>query len=299
MTGLTCDSNDLEQKVHKTWEDIHHQVNYWCEHLQSVSGWCPWSDVLHKCARQCQFLTNYMGIGDVTTKEARKQKEKLCGMINDTDTKVSLDTLSNVKEVFDVVWIKNSASMALGLYSGLLSFHRLLPAALSVAPGLLKAALRIKVVVPQSYLPGVFIVLMPLMYMPMVWACGVCAVQGIGEIWLLVSLACLAFSPAVYTVLGIVRAVTSPISQKGVLFLFANCQKLDLDVLLGGPVLLRTVHCQDLHADPRDRGEERSCCLCSGAGTQAFAAFAPWGGHELGVAVVLKSCVVNAVHVHD
>jgi len=92
MTGLTCDSNDLEQKVHKTWEDIHHQVNYWCEHLQSVSGWCPWSDVLHKCARQCQFLTNYMGIGDVSTKEARKQNEKLCGMINDTDTKVSLDT---------------------------------------------------------------------------------------------------------------------------------------------------------------------------------------------------------------
>lgn len=59
--------------------------------------------------------------------------------------------------------------------------------------------------------------LMPLMYVPMVWACGVCAVQSIGEILLLVSLAFLAFSPAVYTVFGICRAVTSPMSRKGVL----------------------------------------------------------------------------------
>jgi len=161
-----------------------------------------------------------MGIGDVTTKEARKLKDKLCGMVNDTDMNVSLDTLSSVTDVVDVVWIKNSASMALGLYSGLLSFQRLLPVALSVAPGLLTAALRIKVVAPQSYLPGVFIVLMPLMYMPMVWSCGVCAVQSIGEIRLLVSLAFLAFSPALYTVFGIRRAVTSPIPRTGVLDFF-------------------------------------------------------------------------------
>jgi len=217
MAGLTCHSDVMEQKVYQSWKNTHHKVNYWCGQIHSATGWFPWSGLLHKGSQQCQVLTNYMGIGDIATGETRKQKDKLCGMINETETNVRLDTLSSVKEVVDVAWIRNSAYTGLGLYSGLLSFQVLLPAALSVAPGLLTAALRIKVVAPQSYLPGVFIVLMPLMYVPMVWACGVCAVQSIGEILLLVALACLAFSPAVYTIFGIWRAVTSPMSRNKVL----------------------------------------------------------------------------------
>jgi len=223
MAGKACHSDVMEQRLHNTWKETHHKVHYWCGQVQSSTSWFPWSDLLKRGAQQCQVLTNYMGMGDVAAGETWKQKEKLCGKINETETNVTLD-IDTVKEVVDGL-LQNSAYTASGLYSGLLSFQVLLPAAFSVAPGLLTAALRIKLVAPQSHLPGVFIVVMPLMYVPLVWACGVIAVQSIGEILVLVALACVALSPAVYTVFGIARAVTSPMSRTDVLCFCKTVEK--------------------------------------------------------------------------
>lgn len=213
VTGLSCSGHRLEEQTDKLWQTTHHKVHWWCGKVQWAAHWFPWSPMLQKGATECQVLNNYMGVGDVATLEAREQKERLCKVINTTHIKEG--PLSGVREIVDVAWLRSAAYALVGGLSSLLSFRVVLPEALSVAPGLLTAAMRIKVVVPQSYLPGVFIAIMPLLYVPTVWSFCIFAVQGFGDPLLLVTFTLMAFSPLAYTVLGIIKQVTSPMSRNG------------------------------------------------------------------------------------
>eukprot|EP00408_Alexandrium_pacificum_P022558 CAMPEP_0171206642 /NCGR_PEP_ID=MMETSP0790-20130122/27167_1 /TAXON_ID=2925 /ORGANISM="Alexandrium catenella, Strain OF101" /LENGTH=214 /DNA_ID=CAMNT_0011672191 /DNA_START=28 /DNA_END=672 /DNA_ORIENTATION=+ len=56
---------------------------------------------------------------------------------------------------------------------------------------------------------------MPLLFVPTVWSFCIFAVQGFGDPLLLVTFTLMAFSPLAYTVLGIMRRVTSPMSRNG------------------------------------------------------------------------------------
>jgi len=225
--GQVCQKDVIYEKAF-FWKGArkkaHEQVDWWCRQIQSGSHWFPRNVFLQTSSHQCQIGVNYLEFMDRALGETWKQKEKFCGKINKAETKVKIDSLGSLKEAVTGA-LRSPAYIAVGLYSGLLSFQVLLPVALSVAPGLLNAALRIKVMVPQSHLPGVFIVLMPLMYMPIVWACGACIVQSIGEIFPMVALVSMALSPAGYTVLGIAKAVTSPMTPSRVLAFYQDAEK--------------------------------------------------------------------------
>jgi len=165
-------------------------------------------------ALECRLFTNYMGVGDIATKQARVQKARLCAMLNSTHMKQG--RLDGVRTVVDVEWIRSTAYALIGSLSSFLSFRVVLPEAISVAPGLLTAAMRIKVVSPQSYLPGVFIVIMPVLYVPMIWTFCIFIVQVVGDPLLVVALTLIALSPLTYTALGLARRVTYPMPRNAV-----------------------------------------------------------------------------------
>lgn len=212
VAGLSCNGHHMEEKMANAWETAHHKVHWWCDKVKTGAKWLPWSQMLQKGALECQLLTNYMGVGDVATVQAQVQKERLCRLINNSRVK---EPLSSVREAVDVGWIRSATYALVGSLSSLLAFRVVLPEALSVAPGLLAAAIRIKVVAPQSYLPGVFIAVMPLLYVPMIWSFSILVVQSVGDPLLLIGITLLAFSPMAYTIFGAWRHVTSPMSTNG------------------------------------------------------------------------------------
>jgi hypothetical protein len=216
VAGISCKDHKLEQNVDGSWEMAHDNTVWFCGKVASASWWFPWSSVLRKGKDECSVVTREIGFGDDATKLVDKDKEKLCGLINSTTVEdVKDDPLSSLREIFDVPWVRNSAFGFIGMISSILSFRALMPLALSIAPGLLTAAIRIKVMMPESYLPGVFIAIMPLLYVPLIWSFSMFIVQGVGDPYLLAGIACLAFSPLVYTVVAVWMRVTSPMSRRG------------------------------------------------------------------------------------
>jgi len=113
-----------------TWAMTHHKVHWWCGKVQWGATWFPWSSTLHKGAMECQVLTNYMGVGDVGTKDVRREKDMLCQAINNTHTDVKEGSIHTVNDVIDVAWLRSAAYALVGGMSSLLSFRVVLPEAL-------------------------------------------------------------------------------------------------------------------------------------------------------------------------
>jgi len=78
----------------------------------------------------------------------------------------------------------------------------LLPASLSIAPGLLKGANRMKLLVPQSGIPGMFVLVLPWMYCPLTWCIYSVISHMVGNISLLLGLMLLAYQPLIYIIIG-------------------------------------------------------------------------------------------------
>ena len=74
----------------------------------------------------------------------------------------------------------------------------------------------VKVLVPQSSIPGMFIVLLPWMYCPLVWMVYNVAFQMVGNMWLFIGLIIQAFGPMVYFVIGSFMQVTKPMDDRAI-----------------------------------------------------------------------------------
>lgn len=99
--------------------------------------------------------------------------------------------LTTVKGMIDKT--KIPVELFIGISHALNGFKIMVPAAIAIAPGLVKGALNVKMLVPQSSLPGVFIVVLPWLYCPIVWCLYNFAFQLIGNWMVLVGLILLAF----------------------------------------------------------------------------------------------------------
>lgn len=93
------------------------------------------------------------------------------------------------------------------------SLRTLVPAALSLAPGLLRGALTTKTLVPQSSIPGMFVLMLPWLYCPLVWCMYDIVLQLSGSLALLGGLAVLAFGPMALFALGLAVNITKPMSD--------------------------------------------------------------------------------------
>jgi len=92
----------------------------------------------------------------------------------------------------------------------------MVPAAVAIAPALLRGALTVKQLVPQSTIPGMFVILLPWLYCPLVWCLYNIVFQLTGTLALFFGLLLLAFGPMLYSILGMVFHITKPMDDSSV-----------------------------------------------------------------------------------
>ena len=98
-----------------------------------------------------------------------------------------------------------------------MGFKMMIPAAIAIAPGLMKGALAVKMLVPQSSLPGVFVVLLPWLYCPIMWCLYNFVFQLIGNPIMLFALLLLAYAPMVNVVVGEWKQISQPMNDAEIL----------------------------------------------------------------------------------
>lgn len=106
-----------------------------------------------------------------------------------------------------------STEVTVAFINAFLSFKIMAPAAIALAPALVRGSMKCKALVPQSSVPGIFIVALPFLYCPLVWALYNFVFQLVGSAWLLGGLLLLAYSPMMYAIVGTVTHVTSPMDD--------------------------------------------------------------------------------------
>lgn len=105
------------------------------------------------------------------------------------------------------------AEASVAMYLALRNFATLFPAAMSIAPGLLKGALRMKLFIPQSNIPGMFVLILPWLYCPLTWCMYSVFFQLIGNVTLLLGMLVVAFTPLTYFVVGVIYNINHPLSD--------------------------------------------------------------------------------------
>ncbi|CAJ1368840.1 unnamed protein product [Effrenium voratum] len=115
-----------------------------------------------------------------------------------------------------------------------------LPAALALAPALLRGALKVKVTAPQSTIPGMFVVVLPLLYCPMTWGMYHIAFQLVGDLWMLLGLLVLAFAPMVYLALGTYYSITRPLTDKAIAKVMVSINRASTILAIIGYVFICT-----------------------------------------------------------
>lgn len=108
---------------------------------------------------------------------------------------------------------KEAAGAALGISQAALAFKVILPSAASLAPGLMRGAIKVKQLVPQSSIPGMFVIVLPWLYSPLVWAVYSVVSQAVGSIWLLLGLVVLAYGFLGNFVIGAAYQVAKPMDS--------------------------------------------------------------------------------------
>ncbi|CAJ1399852.1 unnamed protein product [Effrenium voratum] len=150
------------------------------------------------------------------------------------------------------------AAIALGGLTGLRGFNTIMclgffklpanreiicfapPAALALAPALLRGALKVKVTAPQSTIPGMFVVVLPLLYCPMTWGMYHIAFQLVGDLWMLLGLLVLAFAPMVYLALGTYYSITRPLTDKAIAKVMVSINRASTILAIIGYVFICT-----------------------------------------------------------
>lgn len=135
------------------------------------------------------------------------------------------------KEVVDLV-VDRGAAISESLISLMLAlFHvkTMFPAALSLAPGLLRGSVRMKMLAPRSLIPGMLVVILPWMSAPLAWCMYSIAVQVVGNVYLLLALMLSAFSPLIYFLVGWCYSLVRPMSDEETKGIVAS---IDIGLLL-------------------------------------------------------------------
>ena len=92
---------------------------------------------------------------------------------------------------------------AVGLVNGAATLRTMVPTAVSIAPALLRGALKCKMMLPQSSIPGMFIVLLPWLYCPLAWCCYNFVFQLVGDFYSLGGVFLISWAPLAYSFLGL------------------------------------------------------------------------------------------------
>jgi len=130
--------------------------------------------------------------------------------------------------------MRTVAETSICMMLALRNFGTLFPAALSIAPGLLKGALRMKMLVPQSIVPGMFVLLLPWLYCPLSWSLYSMIFQFVGNPLVLIGFLVVAFTPLTYCILGKWYHLDRPMTDSNVVQVTRSINNIALGLQLIG-----------------------------------------------------------------
>jgi hypothetical protein len=116
-----------------------------------------------------------------------------------------------------IIRLQQPVELTIGLMHAFAGFKTMVPAAIAIAPGMMKGALLVKMLVPQSSLPGVFVVMLPWLYCPIMWCLYNFAFQMIGNPFMLVGMLLLAYAPMVNVIVGEWKSIAQPMNDKDII----------------------------------------------------------------------------------
>ena len=108
---------------------------------------------------------------------------------------------------------RTAAELGLSLTNALWAIKGMVPSAVAIAPALLRGSLTVKTLIPQSSIPGMFVILLPWLYCPLVWVIYNVAFQMTGTLVLFFGLLMLAFGPMSYAIVGMYMNITKPMDD--------------------------------------------------------------------------------------
>lgn len=128
------------------------------------------------------------------------------------------DSSGNMPQVVDWISEKVTTAVQLSISTAFAfrNFFLLFPVGLSIAPGLLQGALRMKVLMPQSAIPGMFVLILPWLQCPLAWSIYSFCFQLIGYADLFVGLVVISFTSIIYVVIGKMYNLTMPMTDEAV-----------------------------------------------------------------------------------
>jgi len=133
---------------------------------------------------------------------------------------------------------RTGLEIAFALGIGLKGLKHILPAALALAPALLRGALKVKVVAPQSTIPGMFVLILPWLFCPLSWAIYHIFYQLLGDLYMLGGLLILAFAPMSYYFLGKHYNITRPLTDEKVDGLMQSLGRVSMIVAIVGYIFI-------------------------------------------------------------
>ncbi|GMH67014.1 hypothetical protein TrST_g514 [Triparma strigata] len=163
---------------------------------------------------ECGQARRYICMGDVY--KAMNSAKAVCAEIRAwMDDDVGTDA-ENIEDVMELLMksVKETSEIGISLIHSVKSFKIMSSATFALAPALIRAAIRVKTAVPQNSISGMFVIVLPWLYSPLVWCVYNLVFQVIGNWQLLVGLIIMAYGPVLFFIIGIWKDITRPMPDK-------------------------------------------------------------------------------------
>jgi len=163
---------------------------------------------------KCGWARRYICEGDYDSAITYAQQacNEAIAYLDSSDTTQTKYTQSSINYMLD--YIREFIELAACTKHALKTFKTMSGATFAMAPALIRAALKVKTAVPQSPVSGMFIVLLPWLYSPIVFVILNCFFQLVGNWQLLVGIIVYSFFPMLFFVIGMKKKVTRPFNDQ-------------------------------------------------------------------------------------
>jgi len=134
--------------------------------------------------------------------------------------------------------MKELTEISISLIHSLKSFKMMSSATFALAPALIRSAIRVKTAVPQNSISGMFVIVLPWLYSPLVWCVYNLVFQVIGNWPLLFGLIIMAYGPVAFFIVGVWKDITRPMPDKEIHVIRVMCTVLNRLKLLLSAILI-------------------------------------------------------------
>lgn len=210
MLGPAADvCNQKVPALRQNWESAQKKVGQLCSIMRRMK--VPFTSIDDRGRDACNAMPRYVD----NVEKSIELTQTICNHFNKMWQQEGSALSSLQEQIQDAIQqgaehAQLSTEMTLALANALSAFKEMWPTAIALAPGLIKGAIRAKIIIPEASMPGVFIVLLPWLYTPMSWSLYNILMQIMGDGFVLVSLFLFAFYPLAYSIIGWTFNVVSP-----------------------------------------------------------------------------------------